>query len=90
MRTHGQVISAHTVTINADAVRMYTGHGPSTSSRLAVTGFVQEAVVGVGDPVEHERHRRPRGRHQDHETVTAPIGMHSPAPGQIDGGPHDE
>ena len=30
-RTHGQVISAHTVTIRVVAVKRYTGQGPSTS-----------------------------------------------------------
>ena len=39
-RSQGHVISAQTTSSNAAEVNTYTGHGPSTSSRVAVSGFL--------------------------------------------------
>jgi hypothetical protein len=39
VRSHGQVIRAHTMSMSAAAVNTYNGHRPNASSRVAVAGF---------------------------------------------------
>ena len=40
VRSHGQVIRAHTMRTIVTSVSRYTGHGPNTSSSDAVGGFL--------------------------------------------------
>lgn len=40
IRSHGQVISAHTMRTIVTSASRYTGHGPKTSNKDAVGGFL--------------------------------------------------
>lgn len=40
IRSHGQVINAHTIRTIATSTSRYTGHGPKTSNKDAVGGFL--------------------------------------------------
>ena len=91
VRSHGQVIRAHTIRTIVTSVSRYTGHGPNTSSSARGRGFpVEIAVIGTGDCIEGEDGDHPYESHDDREAVAAPGRPHPTPPREIDGRPYNE
>lgn len=91
VRSHGQVIRAHTMRRSVVAVSRYTGPRAQKVQQTRGGGsYVEEAVVGSREAVEREGNCRPHHCDHDREAVAAPLGSHPAAPGEVDGGPDDE